>query len=136
MNTIFESRTYDILMDTGKSMIIIHWFGATESWTSEDFMKENLNIVNIVAQHKPTYLLSLSADFLYPIVPDEQIWLVDNVFVPHHQNGIQKMALIMSNDFISQLAIEQLIDETTIVPTGMFATQDDAEKWLLRGTNV
>jgi len=131
MNTVFESKTYDISMGTEKLMIVIHWFGTTKNRTSEDFMKENLNIVDIFAQHKPTSLLSLSADFLYPIVPDKQIWLVDNVFVPHNKNGVQKMALIMSNDFISQLGIEQLTDETTIVPTGMFAAQEDAEKWLL-----
>lgn len=130
MNTVFESGSVKIGFDTKKSMIILKWLDKTAQWTEDDFIRENQNIVKVVAEHKPTYLLSLSQDFMYPITPNEQVWLVDNVFVPHHQNGVRKMALIMSQDFISQLSIEQLVDETSIVPTGMFATEAEAERWL------
>ncbi|HAI76010.1 MAG TPA: hypothetical protein DCM08_07140 [Microscillaceae bacterium] len=130
MNTVFESGSVKIGLDAKKSMIILKWLDKTAQWTEDDFIRENQNIVKVVAEHKPTYLLSLSQDFMYPITPNEQVWLVDNVFVPHHQNGVRKMALIMSQDFISQLSIEQLVDETSVVPTGMFATEEEAERWL------
>lgn len=132
MKTIFEDKTYHVLFDEEKMMIILDWFTNTEKWTSDDFVKENLNIVKLVEQYQPTYLLSLSTNFFYPIRPEEQIWLVENVFLPHSQNGVRKMALIMSEDFISQLAIEQLINETNVVPSGMFASREEAEQWLFK----
>ncbi len=132
MKKVFEGDSVDISFDEAKSMMVLHWTDKTANWSNDDFVKENLNIVNVVAQHKPTYLLSLSTDFLYPITPDEQLWLVSNVFVPHHSNGVSKIAMILSRDFISQLSIEQLIDETNIVPTGLFATQEEAEVWLFK----
>ncbi len=128
--TVYECPSYTILFDQEKALMTLHWSAVTNTWKTEDFQNENKNIVSVVANYKPTYLLSLSQEFNYIITPDEQLWLVDNVFKPHYENGIRKMALLMSKDFFSQVAIEQLIDETSIIPNGIFATQEEAEKWL------
>lgn len=129
--TILENNSYKVLMNWEKQMIIIAWNEQTLYWTGEDYKKENLHIVQAVAQCKSKYLLSLSRNFLYTINPEEQLWLVDNVFTSHYQNGVRKMALVMSEDIISQLSIEQLIDETNIIASGMFAEEEEAEAWLL-----
>lgn len=130
MEKLFEGSSVQLFFDAEKSMIVLKWLSQTTHWKNEDFVRENLNIVNFVARCKPTYLLSLSTNFLYIINPDEQLWLVSNVFEPHYKNGVKKMALIISKDFLSGLSIEQLIDETTIVPVGLFENQEEAEKWL------
>ncbi|TAG46758.1 MAG: hypothetical protein EAZ31_00060 [Cytophagia bacterium] len=131
LSTVFEGETYQILMDYDSSMMILHWFDSTNDWTDEDFKQENLNIVRVVAHYKPTYLLSLSQEFRHIITPDEQLWLVDNVFKPHYENGVRKMAILMSRDFVPQVSLEQLIDETSMIPNGIFTTEEEARTWLL-----
>jgi hypothetical protein len=127
---VYESISVDIYLKEENSTIILDWKDKTGDWSDKDFERENKNIVQLVERYKPKYLLSLSKTFFYPITPDQQMWLVDNVFAAHKKNGITKMAVIMSDEFISQLSLEQLVDETGIIPTALFADEEAARKWL------
>jgi SpoIIAA-like len=131
MDTIFEGNSYRVAIDMENKIMLLHWFASTRDWEKEDYKRENLQLVSLVEQQKPAYLLSLSEEFAYPITPQDQAWLLDKVFVPYHQNGMKKIAIVMSQDFIAQLSIEQLVDESAVLPTRMFANQSEAKTWLL-----
>lgn len=59
MEKLFEGSSVQLFFDAEKSMIVLKWLSQTTHWKNEDFVRENLNIVNFVARCKPTYLLSL-----------------------------------------------------------------------------
>jgi len=72
-----------------------------------------LQWVILVQYHRPKAVLVDTREHLMIIDPNLQQWFVDEVFPKYEQSGIRKLAFITSHDFVSQLSIEQTMDEVT-----------------------
>jgi len=127
---LYESDSVTVFLREENGTIVMDWKRETGNWSKDDFKNENQRIMNVLRGHKAKYLLSLSRNFLYPITPDQQLWLSDHVFKAHKKNGVRKLAVIMSDEYISQLSFEQLVDEAGIIPAALFSNEEDAQLWL------
>ncbi|GAB4396036.1 MAG: hypothetical protein OHK0053_08690 [Microscillaceae bacterium] len=130
MDVVYSSPSLEMTFEVEKSLMVLDWKAQTAHWTEADFKAENLHIVEVIALHRPQYMLSLSQDFAYSINPENQVWIAENVFTAHKRNGVKKLALILSSDFIAQLSIEQSTEEAPVLPSAMFDNREEAEKWL------
>lgn len=73
-----------------------------------------------------------NTSFLYPIDIDLQDWLNEEIYPKNKKDGLRKTALRVSADFISQLSVDQTVNE---VPDPsfqfkFFANDAEAIAWL------
>jgi len=107
------------------------------AWTfNSEFMTETEFKVEIAAEKKAfdelpiQYILANTLDFRFIIDPNLQEW--HNEFLGASFAKIQKVAIIVSADLFSQVAVEQLMDDntTTGLQTRYFMSEQEAIDWL------
>lgn len=103
---------------------------STANMTVEEYREEMLKVLNFCLEYKIGKLLADTRNFLFIITPQMQKWTNEHIFAKNRY--LEKLALIVSEDFISQLALEQVIDEgkSATFATQFFTDIKSAEKWL------
>ncbi len=105
------------------------WLPATENIDTKTFKAEMLKLGEKIVEFKPTLIIGNVVDMRFLITIELQHWVGQNFFGSVIDAGVKKNAMVMSSDMLTQLSVEQTIDEVT---TEAFQTRyfDSEEKAL------
>jgi len=131
MKTIYESEFKKTLLNEELSLITNIW-SATDM-TDAIFQKEILEWVRLVEEYKPKFLIADTQLFIFTISLELQEWTGNVVFPRLIAAGVQKFAIIVSNEMIAQLSIEQTMEEaSSAFQSNYFSSIEDAKKWFIK----
>ena len=88
-----------------------------------------------VFETTPQCVLVDNRELNFPISPDLQEWITENISQPvQEMETTKKFCFVMPEDFISSLSISQLTNETNvkedITQVQYFSNKEEAEAWL------
>ncbi len=107
-------------------------FPTTVEMTDKAYKIEQLRYVDLLQRYKTTRLLINAIEFRFPITPAVQEWNAENVAKQEIALGLKKQAIVVSRDFISQMSIEQAIEEEQgKILTEYFDNVQEARDWLI-----
>lgn len=107
----YKSAYQIINVFTEQKLLQKEWFTATESMKDQTFQKEVEKIAEIAEMYKVERFHDNTTNFLYPISPDLQTWVNEQIFPRFIAAGLRKYAIIVSKEMITQLSIEQTMEE-------------------------
>jgi len=125
---------YDVVYVDEKNQIVKNeWSIETEKMTWEEFKAELLSLKEIVVKNKTYGILGDTSGLRYGITPDQQEWIAQHYFPDVLAAGLKKYGIVVSTDIITELSVEQTIDENKNAPftTKYFDSQEKALNWLL-----
>lgn len=109
MNTTFDNKFVSINID---QILFCRWKSATTDMDAADFQACLLEVVNLVKENKPIGLLGDNRNFNFTINLELQKWHDEIIVNQYLENGLGKLALLHTEDFIAQISIEQMARET------------------------
>ena len=113
---VYESHFQRISFSEDDLIFEVKWANTQE--LEDDIYREEVESqLQTFEEHQGKDLLIDTSTFEFGIVPEIQEWAVENVFPRAQKVGITHTAILVSNDFISQLAVEQSMDEDVNVIT-------------------
>ncbi len=97
------------------------------------FKEAVTNVATLTEKYKPKGIIVDTRNFQFIITPDVQDWYNLNIATRHLKAGVKYMAFIVNKDFITQLSIEQTMDEevTKKQKVKYFANLEEAKKWII-----
>jgi len=130
----FTNSFVQISYSQAESLVKAEWSPKSAYMTGEDFKTCISAIWATVREKKPRYFLGDTRYFLFPITPDLQEWYGANI--KDTFSHTQKLAMLLSEEIISQFSIEQTIEEdrTTGAVTRYFSDLQKALAWLHKQT--
>ncbi len=133
MKKIHDSAFQSIEYDASKGVLYETWKPETSKMNDKDFKKEMLAQLNAVKFIKPKGVITNTFNLNYAIHPDIQDWMNEEIFPHFITAGVKKVAFLLSEVLITQLAVQQTMNETTGKKfiLNYFSNIDEAEKWLL-----
>ncbi len=135
---VFNNK-YCVLSYADKSQTLDQiWSAETENMTIEDYKNIQLNTVKQFKDNCAKRIYVYLKDFRWPIVPDIQIWTNYNIIKPLINANILKISYIVPEEFITQLSMEQTLeeDEEQKFPYKYFTNEKEARDWLLFQKNL
>ncbi|OJJ17725.1 hypothetical protein BKI52_28085 [marine bacterium AO1-C] len=132
MERIYESKFQSYTLDQDKSYLQAHWSDESEMMVDQDFKDEMEAELKYVEAYKVTKYLIDTLKFGFVINPALQAWTDKHINKKLDELGLQKLAYIVSQDFISQLSIKQTMNESEKqnYETRFFTSLEEAEAWL------
>jgi hypothetical protein len=132
--TFYESPFQKISYDAENQIIFQEYFAQSAELT-DDLLKKDLTQLAEFAHKNPVKgILADTRNFLFSIHPDLQTWIVENIFGKLFAVGLTKVAILLSEDFIAQLATEQVLDDAELSNSALqnryFSAFKDAFAWL------
>lgn len=127
---IFKSDYKTTEYDEHLSVIINRW---TDVPMDDSIFQEEILIwLDFIEQYRPIGLVADTKKFNFLISVEMQEWTNTVVFPRIIAAGVEKFALVVSEDIITQLALEQTMDEekTGAFVSKYFENEADALKWL------
>ncbi len=108
------------------------WRENTGEMTLDDFKQESLNCLALTRQLRPHKMMVDSREMFFPVVPELQDWLNENVFRVNLELGLNISAFVMSKEEITQMSIEQTMDEQEGIKfqNAFFDTPEAAFDWI------
>jgi hypothetical protein len=85
-----------------------------------------------VQQHRLRYWLSDSRS-LGAILREDELWIRDELMPQLLRMGVERLAIIMSQDFFTRMSTDRLVDQgrsNAPFPVQMFDSTENAELWL------
>ncbi len=130
---LYNSNFVEISLSDNNLVITNEWFKTTDKMTDEQYKNDMLKFAELAILHKPKYHLIKSVDFSYIITINMQDWTNNNIFPQLIEAGIKKIAFLVSAEIVSQLSIEQTLEEKNASAFAIkyFDVETDAKKWLL-----
>ncbi|MCC5946157.1 MAG: hypothetical protein JJT94_14600 [Bernardetiaceae bacterium] len=132
MKLLHQSKYVEILYDESKSLIVDKFLSTTDDMTTEEFKEEMYIFVKMCEEYHPARELVHLIDMQYPIVPEVQDWMNEEIF-PRYLNIIKRMAFLMPAEIVAAMAVEQTMQEDTGkgFVQAYFDNEADAIAWLL-----
>lgn len=128
-----ETYKSDYLTITYDSpLMVLDWTEKTFDMSSDEYKSEMLKYVKALKEYHPEQVLINAQNTRYIISPELQEWANENVIKVAISCGLKRTAILVSEDYISQLSIEQTFDEDTrqIVKRKFFDDENAAIAWL------
>ena len=131
MTLLYENQFVAYYHAEESNRIEEHWNEHTRRMKSEDLKESVRQVTQLFARYRPKYFLSDAQKFYFSITPALQEWIDTTVAPVAYENGLQKVARILSSDFIAQLSIEQLSEEVIgkKLVTQFFDDIEKARNW-------
>ncbi|WP_299460853.1 hypothetical protein [uncultured Microscilla sp.] len=135
METLFSDQYNDILYDKESNIHYHVTQPTTAQMTEAEFRQMLLNWKRLVLPYKPQCILIDNLNFHFPVSPDLQDWVVQNITTPVLAIGsVIKYSFVLPEEFISQLSISQFTDEAKNASSEdvirYFPSREAAEAWL------
>jgi len=133
MEEVFSSKYDVVYVDKPNRIVKNVWTSYTENMNWADFKEELLALKKIVVENKTYGILGNTMNLNYAIIPEQQEWIAENYFPEVIAAGLKKYAIIVSMDMITELSVQQTIEENSNAPfdTRYFDNESDARDWLL-----
>jgi len=131
--TLYKNKYVTYSLDAEKNIFEEFFHLATESMNEVEYRALTVKMVELLAEHKPKYIFADFTDMRYTISVELQTWadeLIGNAVKVHN---VEKSALLVSQDFIAQVALELLTEEQNIknnIALQFFAEENEAREWL------
>jgi len=136
LEKIYQSEFVIINVDDSKSFIVMTWTKDTYDLEDQAYRKEILNWIEVLKNNQPRYALDDARLFSMPIAPETQEWVAE-VNSKNRFETIEKYAIVMPKDYISNLSTNQNIEEIithqvekTIAVVQQFDSMEVAMDWL------
>jgi len=126
---------YDVIyVDEANRIVKNEWSTDTIDMNWEEFKTELLTLKEIVVNNNTYGILGDTSGLRYGILPEQQDWIAQNYFPEVIAAGLKKYGIIVSTDLVTELSVEQTIDENQNAPfaTQYFDNQEEAYQWLLK----
>lgn len=129
---LHQSRFLSISNLPEASAVAIEWLPDSSKMTDDEFKSEVYAEREALEKVHPTAILANTLKMGYTIPPELQEWhngVMDPVFA---KIGLKKLAILVSQDFFSQIAVEQLIDDSSQASllTKYFENEQAAINWI------
>jgi hypothetical protein len=134
MEVVFENPYVSISFDAENSILVDIWLANSKPMSEETFKEIMYVWRDLMQKNQVKYSLTDTLHFDFPLTPEIQDWIVENINGPTFKNfSFCRQAFIMPIEFISGLGIEQFTDENNkkSAITAHFSDIDSARKWLL-----
>lgn len=135
-----QSPYYTLSYDAEKRTVIFKGLLASDDQSEEDFKEISLQTAAFVEHHQPDFFLSDLRDYRFVVTPSLQEWAVKNSSSRITKTRVKKLAIVVSESFITQLSVEQHADEATKSrnelgkPLRYFTSIEEAEAWFLEAS--
>ncbi len=119
--------------DLDVSLLEQIWENEEENMTTEDYKNDMKNYLNLVTAYNFKLNLINTKFFGYFITPEVQAWVDENIFTIT-KNIVEKIAFVVPTDIVSQISIEQTMEEANALgykKVAYFNTNEEARIWLL-----
>ena len=132
MKTVYKSLFLQLDISENGELIEAKWLATTKEMVQSKFQEEILNFIEIHNNLKSPNLLIDEQELLFTINPELQKWVSQTVD-QKRTIEIDKVAIILSADFIQQLAAEQMMKEPEMSQFNalFFEDKSDARDWLI-----
>jgi hypothetical protein len=130
---IYESKFMQLDFIIEHQLVEMNWLEGTSTMGDDDYKQEFLNYLEVIKVHRPQRIIGDSRKLDFGITPDLQEWTNQTVFPVALEMGLNKVALVLNNDLITQLSIEQTMEEVEGVKfiTSYFDDKEAARKWII-----
>jgi len=126
---LYRSKFKHTEYDEKLSLLANYWTDAI--MRDKDFQDEILAWVDLAKKYKPKNLLADTTLFNYTISTEMQTWTNEVVFPQLVAAGAKKFAVIMHPDIITQLSLEQTMEESeaAALQNQFFGSVAEAIEW-------
>ncbi|UZR97176.1 hypothetical protein [Chondrinema litorale] len=109
------------------------WQPGTKYMGAEQYKKEFVTHISLLAKYKISLSLVNEQLLNFTVGPEIQQWIEEEI-IPKSPISIQKVAVVLSHDFIQQLAVELQLSSTSCDDFEFlfFETKEAAKLWLLK----
>jgi 16S rRNA U1498 N3-methylase RsmE len=132
MLKIIDEPDYKILFDEAQRVLLV--IDSISHYVADSKIKEMINqVADAIIRYKPLYYLGDDSKRKYVFSAAIQRWVAETLLSACIEAGLQKFALVQSEEFIVNLSNEQAaeeIQEENPVPVGFFYTMEEAQNWL------
>ncbi len=138
MQILINNKFLTAEFEPEKSYLCITWHIATDDMTYQEYKDTFREIANVVLEKKVQKWLGDLINFRFVILPELQMWLAENINPKFVEAGLQKMAIVMPQDFFTEISLTQSVDEINAVNTknqigfeiGYFEDETKSQEWL------
>lgn len=112
--------------------IKINWLPKSAEMTEDDLYREIETFIEFLAKHQCKTGYADTSQYLQILTPDIQDRFNERIIPQYLAIGIAKIAFLTSTEFITQLALEQIVkeEEFSKIKTRFFDNEEDALGWL------
>ncbi len=133
MENIAEYANTRIYYDTKQRLMKCERYCRVDEFIEDsDYRNQMKRMVEIVKEKLPLFILMDLREFFYPVNPEQQKWINEEIIPAILHTGVRKGAFVLPADMIVALSIEQIydIENNTNLPVCMFSNYEHALKWL------
>jgi len=131
----YAAHSYDAETQT----LYTEWFRETEQMSAEDFKTEMEAWLKASQETEAKLLFDYCVNFIYPITPEEQLWMAHLLKPGWAAAGLQKYAHIVPEELIANLSVYQMFEEFDNIKTENefeirhYAEEqsEEAKEWML-----
>lgn len=129
---IIVDNTYHIIKFEEERLLAIAKNVEDASYNDDVWKNLNLELLDIIQKYRPKTMLMDSTKFDFVVSPDLQTWYSQEIALKIYQAGVEKIAVVMSPNFVVNLATEQLVEEIgeRKIITTFFGNYEAAQSWL------
>lgn len=137
MEIILNTEFLIAQVNNEESLIHLEWYPRSAELSEEAYKIILLQLSDYVLSHNLKYWLGNTKNFAFSIPPDLQNWTSGTFTSRLMKAGMQKMALVIPNEYSSNLSVQQTMNKIENVAFGKkfqtryFKNEEDALKWLL-----
>ncbi|MCU0446534.1 MAG: hypothetical protein MUE85_16635 [Microscillaceae bacterium] len=110
MEKIAETQYLEIFFAPEYHTLVYRWFGNNSLMQDEEYQAEMLYVQALGFEHRPNTLVANMLKSQYAVSLPMQAWVNTEVMPEAVKNGLKQIFLVMSQDFIQQISIEQVIE--------------------------
>lgn len=129
----YKSKYLHLVFWADEELIEWIWLPETSNMLEREYKQEVLNALDVCLKVFPKKLIGDTRDMFFPIMPALQEWTNQIFFVPVLEIGLNRSAIILSEDLITQLSTEQIMEESEAskFQTRYFDSKEAAKAWIL-----
>lgn len=128
---VYNSEFQTIYYHADLDLLEAVWKPACEDMSDDDYKNELRKQVELVKKHNVKRELFDTKNFGFPITPDLQEWTDKEIYSAKGELGVNQFALVMSEEEISQLSLEQAMEEgqAYVFQPKFFTSSEEAKAW-------
>lgn len=129
---VYESNYLQIDSFEEERLLELTWLSATKDMTDEEYKNEHIELLKFMLEIKSEKILGNIKELGFVVSPEIQTWMNENIFIPAMEAGFNKLAVVMSTEFLPQLSIEQVMEEEAgqKITTHYFDSIEEARDWI------
>lgn len=132
---LFKSKYQELLYDANRQEVLYKMFETTQEMNDRLHRQQVLKATKALFKQPLRYMIADFRRFLFVNAPDTQLWMIENIVPLYKEAGLQKIAVIMPQEFFASLSIEQLIDDVQKMQElpylqALISNLEEARSWL------